>query len=261
MSQNPPLPPATLRDLAARMTGAPLQDELAHEGLHHHLQGFRARMLDQSEELLGCLDAAGTLLRSLSCLGDKTAHEVRNMIVRLLGLVSDEASTPMSPPGAAGAPAQQAGDSVSAAGLRTINDMALGEVMVQLGLITPTQIELALREKAHTRKPFGETLVGLGFCSRDAVQQGLSLQKALSRASVQREEEEPAPIHSILLGELLIRTGKIRRIQLKQALAFQKKMKVRIGAAMVALGMITWPDVSEAVKAQEEQNAPKSKAQ
>ena len=259
MSQNPPLPPATLRDLAARMTGAPLQDELAHEGLHHHLQGFRSRMLDQSEELLGCLDAAGTLLRSLSCLGDKTAHEVRNMIVRLLGLVYDECSTPIAPHGAAGAPLP-ASDSVSEAGLRTINDMALGEVMVQLGLITPTQIELALREKAHTRKPFGETLVGLGFCSRDAVQQGLSLQKALSQASVQREEEEPAPIHSILLGELLIRTGKIRRVQLKQALAFQKKMKVRIGAAMVALGMITWPDVSEAVKVQEKESGPKKKA-
>ena len=242
------------------MTGAALQDELAHEGLHHHLQGFRARMLDQSDEILGCLDAASTLLRSLSCLGDRTAHEVRNMIVRLLGLVYDECSTSIAPDGVAGAPLP-ASDSVSEAGLRTINDMALGEVMVQLGLITPTQIELALREKAHTRKPFGETLVGLGFCSRDAVQQGLSLQKALSQASVQREEEEPAPIHSILLGELLIRTGKIRRVQLKQALAFQKKMKVRIGAAMVALGMITWPDVSEAVKAQEEQNAPKSKAQ
>ncbi len=258
MTQRSSLPPASLRDLATRVTTAQVQDEPALEGLRHHLQGFRLRMSGQSEELLGCLDAAGALMRSLSYLGENTACEVRDMIVRLLGLVYDECSLSTSSDAPAGGSLSET-DSVSKAGLRTINDMALGEVMVQLGLITPDQIELALREKAHNPKPFGETLVALGFCSPEAVQQGLNLQKALSQAAAQREGDEPGAIHSILLGELLIRMGRISRTQLNQALAFQKKRKVRIGAAMVALGLISWSDVSEAVKAPEEQDFPKKK--
>ena len=58
-------------------------------------------------------------------------------------------------------------------------------------------------------------------------------------------------LQSILLGEVLVQMGKINRQQLEQGLAFHKKRRVRLGAALVALGAISWPDVTAAMQAQE----------
>ena len=254
-----PLPPQNLSELADRLKQTPVADELTLEGFQHQLLGLRNRMGTQSEELLGCVDAASSLMRSLAHLADPRAEEVRSMVVRLLNMLHDECSPGGIPSQVANAPEVPA--VVSPAGLRTINDMALGEVMVQLGVITPDQIDLGLRHMTHTKKQFGETLVEMGFCTWEAVEQGLNLQRALSCTATEKDpESDVGPIQSILLGEMLIGMGKITRGQLDQGLAFQRKMRVRIGAALVALGIITWPDVSEAVKAQENHRFPKRPA-
>jgi len=247
MSSTPsPRPPADLDELASRIASAPLHDELVLEGLHQHLRSFLACDAGWNERLRGYLDAASALMRSVTHLADARAEEVRGMLVRLLRLAHDEGAT---------SDGRSAVDSIapalpsvtSAAGLATINDIALGELMVELGLIEPEQVDEALRRQVRTGKPFGETLIELG-CSTEAVQQCLELQEGLAR-----------PIQSIYLGEALIAMRKIDRGQLEQGLAFQKRRDVRLGAALVALGFVTWPEVNEALAAQGHPRAEKKR--
>ena len=89
----PPHPPVDLKDLATRLSSAPLRDELVLEGLNHYLQGFRGCIDGRDEHLRGCLDAASTMVCFLKHLDDGPAGDVRAMAVRLLGLVHDAASS------------------------------------------------------------------------------------------------------------------------------------------------------------------------
>ncbi|MBA7661973.1 hypothetical protein ES703_69993 [subsurface metagenome] len=52
------------------------------------------------------------------------------------------------------------------------------------------------------------------------------------------------------LGELLIREKLISAEQLKSALEYEKKNKVTVGSALVALGLITEEDMAQALSRQ-----------
>lgn len=245
----PPHPPVDLKDLARRLSAAPLRDELVLEGLNHYLQGFRGCLDGRDEHLRGCLDAASTMVRFLKHLEEPSAEDVRAMAVRLLSLVHEAASS-KRPRGGLDSVQAALPSTTSPAGISTMGDMALGEVMVSLGLIDPRWIEEALRRQAVTGHKFGETLIELG-CPPEAVRKGLMAQKAQAGAE-DDASGEAGPIHSILLGETLVGMGKINRRQLVNALGYQKNRGIRIGAALVGLGMITWPDVAEALRVQEQ---------
>ena len=72
-------------------------------------------------------------------------------------------------------------------GLRPINrDMTdaagqqsprLGEVLVQHGVVTPQQLEVALQEQQETGRPLGEIIVDRGFAPGPMVAQALATQR------------------------------------------------------------------------------------
>ncbi len=239
---------ASLNELATQLSRSNLMNREVQSLLHDRLILERNRMAGTSLELSGFLDAAAILLRSMHCLEGTDAQDVKDMIARLVGLVSGSASREGSSEGPA--------DEFAAAdqGIQTLNDMALGDVLLQLGLVKADDVERALERMVSTGARLGETLVELGLVSIQDVEQGLRLQRALAQAAAHRpsepERERPNAVHAILLGEILLRLGKIDRLELEQALELQREEGLRLGDALVELGAITWNDVADALRLQ-----------
>ncbi len=240
--------PAALSELATQLSRSNLMNREVQSLLHDRLILERNRMAGLCLELSGFLDAAAILLRSMQYLEGEDAREVGDMVARIVGLVSGSAERE--------APSHGAGDASAAEtqGIQTLNDMALGEVLLQLGLVKAEDVERALERMVKTGARLGETLVELGLVSLEDVEQGLRLQRALAQAAAHRpsepEHEPPSPVHAILLGEILLRLGKIDRLELEQALELQREEGLRIGDALVELGAITWNDVADALRLQ-----------
>jgi hypothetical protein len=73
--------------------------------------------------------------------------------------------------------------------------LPLGELLVDRGLLSARQLELALAEQRRTGRRLGEVLVGLGFVSEQALAAMLLEQVGLSAqvAEVDEPVPEPAP--------------------------------------------------------------------
>ena len=54
--------------------------------------------------------------------------------------------------------------------------LRLGDELVTAGLISPDQLEIALREQRTTREPLGDLLVRLGFVSAEQIREALAVQ-------------------------------------------------------------------------------------
>ena len=138
-----------------------------------------------------------------------------------------------------------------------LNDMMLGEVMIQLGFVTTEQVDQALKMMAETGRKFGEALVEIGAATPEDVAQGISLQGVLSKKSagqapVENDQrfDRAQVLHGILLGEILVLMGRIDRAGLQRGLEHQRHTGSRIGEALVDLGLISWDDLDEAIRIQ-----------
>jgi len=134
-----------------------------------------------------------------------------------------------------------------------LNDMMLGEVMVQLGFVKKGEVDTALRRMADYGQRFGEALIEIGAATAEDVAQGISLQRLLSQGAQNAQEskfERANVLHGILLGEILVLMGRITRDQLKQGLEHQSLIGSRIGEALVELRFINWKDLDEAIRIQ-----------
>jgi hypothetical protein len=80
--------------------------------------------------------------------------------------------------------------------------LPLGELLVERGLLSERQLELALLEQRRTGRRIGEVLVGFGYVSEQSLattlleQVGLAAAAAKSAAAEEQEDEEsqPAPL-------------------------------------------------------------------
>ena len=50
----------------------------------------------------------------------------------------------------------------------------LGEILIERGVLTPDQLQIALFEQQRLGKPIGETLLALGFVTEDLLSEALS---------------------------------------------------------------------------------------
>ena len=133
--------------------------------------------------------------------------------------------------------------------------MALCELLVQLGIVTQAQVDKAMVDSTKTGRAVEDSLYAIGAVGPEDVFRAMKLQKALSTGA--KTEGTPAvgrarQLHAILLGEILVASGKITRKQLEQALEYQRNADVRLGEALVDLKLASWEDVAEAVRIQEE---------
>jgi hypothetical protein len=111
-----------------------------------------------------------------------------------------------------------------------------GEVLVNAGLITPSQLEEALRVQ-RTLMPnlrLGQILVEQEVITRQ------QLSETLSR-EIGRSERRHR------LGELLVEAGVITADQLESALRFQRRTGLRLGEALLQLDCLTESALKEAL--------------
>ena len=94
------------------------------------------------------------------------------------------------------------GDKLAAAKPSTVR---IGDLLVERGLISKDQLEVAFQEKAKSNKLLGEVIVELGFVTEQAL------------SGVLAEATKPTPAR---IGDLLVQRGLISKDQLE--VAFQE---------------------------------------
>jgi hypothetical protein len=149
--------------------------------------------------------------------------------------------------------------------LHLINDMLLGEILVQLGIIKPEAIEAALRVQAERGMRFGEALVMVGGANEADVLAGIRFQSHLrsSKESGAHRGQGTHPLaqraprregfrklDDFLLGEILARRGFVTQDQIKEALRVQRATGIQIGEALVKTGATTREQVNAALSYQ-----------
>lgn len=88
----------------------------------------------------------------------------------------------------------------------------LGEILIELGLITEKQLTIALAESKATDTPLGSILVKLNYISIQDLRSALSAQQGVKMASV--DELKPQAKVSKILPEIFIKQNKVIPISL-----------------------------------------------
>ena len=117
---------------------------LATRGCHPDLSGF--------------VDAAAILASSLSDAESSYRWDILELVTGLVDLIEESVSG-------------------------GISDLACGEILVQVGMVTQDQVDDALRKQQETGLRIGETLVQMGVVSETQVQEALRVQHQLRQAS------------------------------------------------------------------------------
>lgn len=100
---------------------------------------------------------------------------------------------------------------------------AIGQALVNDGLITPEQLDRALRIQSLLEQPkqLGELLIELGYVTKQALTEAVAKHGQHMR-----------------LGEMLVEQGIITAETLTTALSLQKEREIRLGEALVELGAV-----------------------
>jgi type IV pilus assembly protein PilB len=89
----------------------------------------------------------------------------------------------------------------------------LGERLVESGLITPDQLDLALREQKRTRERIGEILINLGFVTQELISSALASEAGVTFVQLENYLIEPAALKYV--SEATARKHKIIPILLE----------------------------------------------
>jgi hypothetical protein len=127
----------------------------------------------------------------------------------------------------------------------------LGTLLADEGLLTKTELELALDEQQRTGRLLGQIVVDRGYISAFSLARVLSAQHGVDV----RAPEEPAPEPKLAavpttwrpLGRLLVEEGLITQTQLAEALLAQADSDGRLGEILVQRGVITASQLAHAL--------------
>lgn len=141
-----------------------------------------------------------------------------------------------------------------------LNEMKLGQVLVQLGLVNPEQLSQALDHQRDTKVRLGEALASLGHVVPYELQQALGLQSKMREFA---DSQPPTDGYSTkpkiemdewqesLLGAILVADRAITEQELKKGLSIQRATGMRLGEALVHHGLSDWKAVRAGIQAQE----------
>jgi hypothetical protein len=127
----------------------------------------------------------------------------------------------------------------------------LGELLAAEGLLTDTELELALDEQRRTGRLLGQIVVDRGYVSGFSLARVLSAQHGVELQ--QPSEPEPAPQIAAVptswrpLGRLLVEKGLITQTQLAQALIAQEDTGRRLGEILVERRDLTASELAHAL--------------
>ena len=138
----------------------------------------------------------------------------------------------------------------------------LGELLVENGLLTSTQLETALSEQRRTGRLVGEILVESGYISTFSLGRALASQHGVELHSTGRDESSFAPktrsVDAPLrawrpLGKLLVEKKFLKRKELEQALAEQHESGGRrlLGEILVGSGFLSGISLARALAEQQ----------
>jgi hypothetical protein len=126
----------------------------------------------------------------------------------------------------------------------------LGALLADEGLLTETELELALDEQRRTGRLLGQIVVDRGFISAFSLARVLSAQHGVDLHTPQ--EPEPAPQLAEVpdtwrpLGRLLVEKGLITQVELAEALLSQGENQ-RLGELLVQRGAISGAELARAL--------------
>jgi hypothetical protein len=126
----------------------------------------------------------------------------------------------------------------------------LGALLADEGLLTETELELALDEQRRTGRLLGQIVVDRGFISAFSLARVLSAQHGVDLHASQ--EPEPAPQLAEVpdtwrpLGRLLVEKGLITQVELAEALLSQGENQ-RLGELLVQRGAISGAELARAL--------------
>jgi len=120
---------------------------------------------------------------------------------------------------------------------------SLGTLLVDEGLLTEVQLDLALAEQRRSGRLLGQILVDFGYVTGLALARVLAAQHGveLQTESLDTHEDSPLPrttavaVRWMVLGKLLVQKGFVLEAQLEEALAEQSRHPgSRLGEILVA---------------------------
>ncbi len=237
----------------------------------------------------GCLDAAAVVLELLSRSGPIQRQDLLDAVYRLIQMVEQnwsdvldtgEASVSMpklvvgvaasSHQTAAAAPAASEETELQLGvpgDTPTINDMVLGEILIQLGFVSRDDVGVALGDQvSNPEQRIGRILVDSGNVTLAQVQSGVRLQAHLRSAAAAEAEElrsasdqpgerdlPPAPdtlTRDMLLGEILSEMEMVNKEQLVKAIGLKNSSGIKIGEALIEIGAATQAEIDYALDVQ-----------
>lgn len=127
----------------------------------------------------------------------------------------------------------------------------LGTLLADEGLLTETELELALDEQRRTGRLLGQIVVDRGYLSAFSLARVLSAQHGVALQPPDEPEPEPqlaeVPGTWRPLGRLLVDKGLITQTQLAEALLTQADTDGRLGEILVEGGAITGSQLAHAL--------------
>jgi len=130
----------------------------------------------------------------------------------------------------------------------------LGEILVADGLLTPRELEEALREQRRSGRLLGQILVQRGYVSSFTLARALTAQHGVELRGEEPEAEAPVlstPPNWQPLGELLVDGGFLTADDLDVALAEQERRpECRLGEILVGRGYLTGSALARALAQQ-----------
>ena len=99
----------------------------------------------------------------------------------------------------------------------------IGEALIKEGLLTPEQLERALRIQKHLeqQRQLGEVLIELGYATKQSIRDAINKHGSGMR-----------------LGDMLVEQGLISQEQLEVALGVQKESGLKLGEALIQSGAV-----------------------
>ena len=129
----------------------------------------------------------------------------------------------------------------------------LGALLRDEGLLTETELELALDEQRRSGRLLGQIAVDRGYLSAFSLARVLSAQHGVDLHEPEEPEPEPqlaaTPTTWRPLGRLLMDKGLITQTQLADALLAQGEHE-RLGEVLVGRGVVSGADVARALSEQ-----------
>jgi hypothetical protein len=130
----------------------------------------------------------------------------------------------------------------------------LGALLADEGLLTETELELALDEQRRTGRLLGQIVVDRGYVSAFSLARVLSAQHGVDLRSTEEPEPQPqlaaVPTSWRPLGRLLVENGLVSQTDLAEALLEQEDNQRRLGEILVERGAISGEDLARALSEQ-----------